>query len=111
MVAVPRVTEVFWKAMLVRSPSPTSGEGSVSASLAIGALSPVSAASCVSSVAERTMRPSAGTMSPASSMDDVTRHESGRRHERQLAVPDDLRLGDLHLGQRVDARPRLELLA
>ena len=67
MVAVPRVTEVFWKSMLVRSPSPTSAEASGPASLAIGALSPVSAASCASRVADRTMRPSAGTMSPASS--------------------------------------------
>ena len=33
----------------------------------MGALSPVSAASCASSVADATIRPSAGTMSPASS--------------------------------------------
>ena len=52
--------------MLVRSPSPTSADPSAPASLAIGALSPVSAASCASSVADRTIRPSAGTMSPAS---------------------------------------------
>ena len=63
---VPRVTEVFWNSMLVRSPSTTSGVGSTAASLATGALSPVSAASWVSSVAERMIRPSAGTMSPAS---------------------------------------------
>ena len=37
------------------------------ASLGIGALSPVSAASCTSSVAEDAIRPSAGTTSPASS--------------------------------------------
>ena len=67
MVAVPRVTEVFWKSMLVRSPRATSAEASTPASLGIGALSPVSAASCASRVAERTIRPSAGTMSPASS--------------------------------------------
>ena len=41
-------------------------EANALVSLAIGALSPVSAASCASSVADRTMRPSAGTMSPAS---------------------------------------------
>ena len=63
---VPRVTEVFWNSMLVRSPRATSAVGSAAASLATGALSPVSAASCVSSVAERMIRPSAGTMSPAS---------------------------------------------
>src|SRR5262245_51453170 len=63
---VPRVTDVFWNSMFDRSPSATSAPGSVAASLPIGALSPVSAASCVSSVADRTIRPSAGTMSPAS---------------------------------------------
>ena len=64
--AVPRVTAVFWKSMFERSPSATSVPGSAPASFGIGALSPVRAASCVSSVAARTMRPSAGTMSPAS---------------------------------------------
>ena len=64
---VPRVTDVFWKSMLERSPSATSPAGSTEASFATGALSPVSAASCASSVAERMRRPSAGTMSPASS--------------------------------------------
>jgi hypothetical protein len=53
--------------MFERSPRPTSELASVPASFGIGALSPVSAASCVSSVAARRMRPSAGTMSPASS--------------------------------------------
>jgi hypothetical protein len=66
IVPVPLVTEVFWKSMFVRSPSVTSEETNVMVSLAIGALSPVSAASWASSVADRTIRPSAGTMSPAS---------------------------------------------
>ena len=65
--AVPRVTEVFWNSMFDRSPTATSPAGSVPASLATGALSPVRAASCASSVAELRIRPSAGTMSPASS--------------------------------------------
>ena len=52
--------------MFVRSPSETSAPPSAAASLATGALSPVSAASCASSVAERRTRPSAETMSPAS---------------------------------------------
>ena len=64
--AVPRVTAVFWNSMFERSPSATSAPASAPASFGIGALSPVSAASWVSSVAERTIRPSAGTMSPAS---------------------------------------------
>ena len=64
--AVPLVTEVFWNSMFVRSPSATS-PARAALSLLTGALSPVSAASCASSVADRTIRPSAGTMSPASS--------------------------------------------
>ena len=67
IVAVPRVTEVFWKSMLLRSPRASSTSVSAAGSFGIGALSPVSAASCVSSVAARTRRPSAGTKSPASS--------------------------------------------
>ena len=63
---VPRVTEVFWNSMLVRSPRATSSRSMVEGSLLIGALSPVSAASWVSRVAERISRPSAGTMSPDS---------------------------------------------
>ena len=53
--------------MFVRSPRATSPVASTPASFATGALSPVRAASCVSSVADRMIRPSAGTMSPASS--------------------------------------------
>ncbi len=64
---VPRVTWVFWNTRLVRSPSAVSPAGSVCGSLGTGALSPVSAASCTSSVAEEMIRPSAGTTSPASS--------------------------------------------
>ena len=65
-VAEPRVTWVFWKTRFVRSPSAVSPSGSVVASLAIGALSPVSDASWTSNDAEVTMRASAGTRSPAS---------------------------------------------
>ena len=52
--------------MFERSPSATSVPASTLASLGIGALSPVSAASWASSVAARRIRPSAGTRSPAS---------------------------------------------
>ena len=45
---------------------------------ATGALSPVSAASCTSSVADVTIRPSAGTTSPASSSTMSPGHEVGR---------------------------------
>ena len=64
--AVPRVTDVFWNSMFDRSPSATSPPAGRQLSLLTGALSPVSAASWASSVADRTIRPSAGTMSPAS---------------------------------------------
>ena len=97
--------------MFVRSPSAVSPAGSVVRSLATGALSPVSAASWSSSVADVTMRPSAGTTSPASSsttspgtrsidvdlLDPARSAHPGVRH--------------LELGQRLDAGPRLQLLA
>ena len=102
---VPRVTDVFWKSMSVRSPSATSSAGSAAASLATGALSPVSAASWVSSVAERMIRPSAGTMSPASTstMSPGTTSRAGTCTTLPVAQHPALR--DLHLRQRVDARP------
>ena len=65
-VAEPRVTWVFWNTMSVRSPSAVSSPGTVERPWRTGALSPVRAASCTSSVADDTIRPSAGTRSPAS---------------------------------------------
>ena len=109
---VPRVTEVFWNSMSVRSPSATSGEGSTAASLATGALSPVSAASCVSSVAERMIRPSAGHDVARLHLDDVADARSrGRAPATTCPSRTHAALRHLHLRQRVDARPRLELLA
>ena len=69
--------------------------------LRIGALSPVRAASWVSRVAERRIRPSAGTMSPASTaaMSPGTTSVEG---DLQRPVADDPSLRDLHLRQRVD---------
>ena len=52
--------------MQVRSPSGTSSPGTGSVDLPTGRLSPVSAASSISSVAARRTRPSAGTRLPAS---------------------------------------------
>ncbi len=52
--------------MSVRSPSGVSPAARVSTDLATGRLSPVSADSAISSVAASSRRPSAGTMSPAS---------------------------------------------
>ena len=52
--------------MQVRSPSGTSSPGTGSVDLPTGRLSPVSAASSISRVAARVIRPSAGTRLPAS---------------------------------------------
>ena len=65
IVPVPRVTWVFMNAMSMRSPSAASA-ATASTCLGTGALSPVSADSSISRVAERMIRPSAGTRSPAS---------------------------------------------
>src|SRR5829696_1273126 len=62
----PRVTEVFMKAIQVRSPRATSSPGTGSVDLATGRLSPVRAASSISRVAATQIRPSAGTRLPAS---------------------------------------------
>ncbi len=61
----PRVTLVFMNAMLVRSPSGASS-ATGSSCLGTGRLSPVSAASSISTVAAFRIRPSAVTTSPAS---------------------------------------------
>ena len=108
--AVPRVTAVFWNSMFVRSPSATSVPASTLASLGIGALSPVSAASWASSVAACRIRPSAGTRSPASTWTRSPGTRSDRRHERDRAVAHDLGLRHLQVRQRVDAGARAELL-
>ena len=62
---LPRVTVEFMYAMSTRSPSGTSSPCTASTDLLTGVLSPVSAASSISSVAA-TRRPSAGILSPAS---------------------------------------------
>ena len=67
IVPAPRVTWVFMNAMSTRSPRAESA-ATASTCLGTGALSPVSADSSISSVAERMSRPSAGTRSPASTM-------------------------------------------
>ena len=67
MTALPCVTGVCMNAMLVWSPGPSSSASRVAASLDAGTLSPVSAASSICSELAETMRPSAGTWSPAAS--------------------------------------------
>ena len=88
MVPVPRVTDVFWNSMSLRSPRAMSAPASAAGSLPTGTLSPVSAASCASSVAEVRMRPSAGTMSPASTatMSPGTRSAAGTSTKRPSRI-------------------------
>ena len=112
IVAVPRVTAVFWNSMLDRSPTATSAlRRAHAASLATGALSPVSAASCVSSVAERTIAAVGGDDVARLELDDVAGNDLGRRR-RAPPTPSrtHLRLRHLQVRERVDARPRLQLL-
>jgi hypothetical protein len=65
MVPLPCVTGVFMKAMSDWSPGPSPDPSRVRASLAAGTLSPVSADSSICRALASTMRPSAGTWSPA----------------------------------------------
>ena len=62
----PRVTVEFMYAMSVRSPRGTSSPATGSTDFRTGVLSPVRAASSISSVAATVSRPSAGILSPAS---------------------------------------------
>ena len=64
--AVPRVTEVFWKTIDVRSPKGVSGSGTAAGPLSTGALSPVRPLSTISREADSRTRPSAGARSPGS---------------------------------------------
>ena len=66
--------------MSTRSPSATSSPGTASTDLPTGVLSPVSAASSISSVAAMWRRPSAGILSPASkvTMSPGTSSSAGR---------------------------------
>ncbi len=76
---LPWVTGVFMNAMLVRSPGPSPSSVRVPASLAAGTLSPVSADSSICSEPATTIRPSAGTSSPAvtSTMSPTTSCSAG----------------------------------
>ena len=57
------------------------------------------------------MRPSAGTTSPASNKHDVAGNQLDRLDLFDAARASDPRVRHLQLRERVDARPRLELLA
>ena len=97
--------------MSIRSPSGTSVAGDrVDDSSATGVLSPVSPASSISSVAATRIRPSAGTLSPASKPTMSPGHQLLGRDLDALAVAADVRRHDQHLAERGDALGRLALL-
>ena len=75
-----------------------------------GVLSPVSPASSISSVAATRIRPSAGTLSPASKPTMSPGTSSSAGTSTQLAVAADVRRHDQHLAQRGDALGGLALL-
>ena len=110
-VAVPRVTDVFWNAMFERSPNATSALGRVARVLRDG---------CALAGERGLLRlERRGAHDAAVGRDDVARlelhdvagDEVDGGDERELAVPDDLGVRDLHLGEGVDAGAGLELLA
>ena len=76
--AEPRVTWVFWNTMSVRSPSATSLSGDRVVALGTGALSPVSAASWTSSVADGDEPPVGGHQVARLEQHDVAGHELAR---------------------------------
>ena len=71
----PRVTAVFMKAMQRRSPRPTSGLSIAAVSLSVGVLSPVRAASSISSVAATKQAAVGGDAVARLHQHDVARHQ------------------------------------
>ena len=80
-------------------------------SFATGALSPVSAASWSSSVAETDDAPVGGHDVAGLEQDHVAGNEVDRLDLLDAARSPHARVRHLELGQRLDARPRLQLLS
>ncbi len=94
----------------MRSPSGTSSPATGSTDFSTGVLSPVSAASSISSVAARIRRPSAGTLSPASKVTMSPGTTSSAGMSTRCAAAADMRVDQEHLLERGDALGGLALL-
>ena len=94
----------------MRSPSGTSSPATGSTDFSTGVLSPVSAASSISSVAATIRRPSAGTLSPASKVTMSPGTTSSAGMSTRCAASADMRVDQEHLLERGDALRRLALL-
>ena len=108
--AVPRVTEVFWNSMFVRSPSATSG-----ARERAGVLGDRRALARERGFLRlEGRRPDDATVGRHDvarfDLDDVTRDDVDSGHQHERAVAHHLRLRHLQIRQRGHARPRLQLL-
>ena len=107
---VPRVTAVFWNSMFERSPSATSASGEGAGVL--GDRRALAGQRRLLRLERRRAHDPSVRRDDVAGLDlhDVAGHEVERRHERDRAVAHDPRLRHLQVGQRVDARPRLQLL-
>ena len=93
-----------------RSPERTSSPATGSTCFSTGVLSPVRAASSISSVAATSRRPSAGILSPASKWTTSPGTTSSDGNVDQLAAAAGMGLDDQHLLERGDALGGLALL-
>ena len=108
--AVPRVTAVFWNSMFERSPSATSPAGQRGRVLRDRGALPGQRRLLGLERRGADDPPVGGHDVARLDLDEVARHDLDRRHEHERAVAHHLRLRHLQVRQRVDARPRLQLL-
>ena len=110
IVAVPRVTDVFWKSMFVRSPSPTSPSGERARVLGHRGALPGQRRLLRLQGRRPQDAPVGGDDVTGLELHDVTGDDVDRGDQDDAAVAQDLRLRDLQVRQGVDAGPGLELL-
>ena len=107
--AVPRVTEVFWNSMFDRSPRATSAPGAPARPCHRRALAGERG---LLRLQRRRADDAAVGRDDVAGLDlhDVAGNDVDRRHQHERAVPHHLGERHLQVRQRVDARPRLQLL-